>query len=122
MLARAFIAALTSGALLCGGVLVVVGATRRWLLEELPWNAHFAGSAGLVTLGAVLLVTLARRRSLPQAAEAIDRLGDTRDRFVSALVFARNPEAPELQALARSLRNIQQLAAGSPPLRLRQHI
>ena len=100
MLAQAFLASLASGALIFGAALVVIGAVRRWLLGELPWDARIAGWAGLVALGAVLLVTVARRRSLPQAAAAIDHIGGTRDRFVSALAFSREAEAPELQALA----------------------
>lgn len=100
MLAQSFLATLTRGALLLGAILVAVGAVRRWLLGEWPWDARLAGWAGLVTLGLVGAVTLARRRSLEQSAAAIDRLGGTRDRFVSALDFSRTADAPEFQALA----------------------
>jgi chemotaxis protein histidine kinase CheA len=100
MLAQAFLATLARGALLLGGVLVAVGAVRRWLLGELPWDARLAGLAGLAALAVVVLVTLLRRRSLPQAAAAIDRIGGTHDRFVSALAFSKKADAPELHALA----------------------
>jgi chemotaxis protein histidine kinase CheA len=100
MLGQAFLATLARGALIVGGVLVVLGAERRWLLGELPWDGRLAGWVGLAALGVVLLVTLARRRSLPQAAAAIDGIAGTRDRFVSALAFSREADAPELQALA----------------------
>src|SRR6186713_1294739 len=100
MLTQTFLATTAKIALLLGAVLVAVGAVRRWMLGELPWNAEFGGWAALTAAGVVLVVTIVRRRSLPEAAEAIDRLGATHDRFVSALAFSREPESPELQVLA----------------------
>lgn len=100
MLAQTFLATFARGALILGAVLVAVGAVRRWLLGELPWDPRLAGWAALAALALVLLATLARRRSLPQAAAAIDQIGGTHDRFVTALTFSREAETPELQALA----------------------
>ncbi|HYR57920.1 MAG TPA: hypothetical protein VEO95_04800, partial [Chthoniobacteraceae bacterium] len=45
-------------------------------------------------------VTLLRRLTLPQAAAAIDRLGQTRDRFLTAITFSNDAGAPGLRALA----------------------
>ncbi|MEA3211599.1 MAG: hypothetical protein QOE70_4656 [Chthoniobacter sp.] len=100
MLAQEFLDTVGQAALLLGAVLVLIAAGKRWLLGMPPWDAHFALWAALATLVAAGLVTLARHRSLPQAAAAIDRLGQTRDRFVTALAFSREEPSPELCALA----------------------
>jgi len=95
-----FLTTLVKMGLLAGAVLVIVGAVNRWLLGRMPWDAQVAAVAGLGALGLAVLITLARRRSLPEVAGLVDRFGQTRDRFLTALDFSKTPEDGPMRAMA----------------------
>lgn len=100
MTAQAFLTALVKCALLAGAVLVVLGAANRWVLGRLPFEPKFALIAAAAVPVVALLAALAQRKALPQVAVVLDRAGGTRDRFATALAFARDESPTELQALA----------------------
>lgn len=95
-----FLTTLVKMGLLGGAALVIHGAVNRWLLGRMPWDAQVAAGVGLGALGLAVLITLARRRSLPEVAELVDRLGQTRDRFLTALDFSKAPEDGPMRAMA----------------------
>ncbi|MEP6669559.1 MAG: hypothetical protein ABJF10_10430 [Chthoniobacter sp.] len=98
--AQFFLVALVKAGLLAGAGLLIFGAFNRWGLGRLPWDAQAAGYAVAGALIIALLATLARRRSLVETAGILDRLGGTRDRFLTALNFAAAPESEAMHALA----------------------
>jgi hypothetical protein len=91
---------LVKAGLLAGGVLLIAGAVNRWILGRLPFDLRTAalGVAAVAVIAA--LVTIARRRSLADVAGIIDRLGGTRDRFLTALDFSAQPEEESMRAIA----------------------
>jgi chemotaxis protein histidine kinase CheA len=95
-----FLTTLVKMGLLGGAVLVIHGAVNRWLFGRMPWDAQVAAGVGLGALGFAVLITLARRRSLPEIAGLVDRLGQTRDRFLTALDFTKTPEDGPMRAMA----------------------
>ncbi len=100
---RTFLAALVKCALLAGAVLVGLGAVNRWLLGRLPIEPQVAlAAAAAVPVLALLalLAALAGRKTLPQIATLLDRLGGTRDRFFTALAFSQDAAGSEMRALA----------------------
>jgi hypothetical protein len=100
MFAQRFLATAARGLLLLGAGLLIVGAVKRWGLGQLPWDAQLALWAAVATGALTLLFTLAKRRGLAQTAAAIDQLGETRDRFTTALAFSRKETQPELGRMA----------------------
>jgi hypothetical protein len=98
--AQFFLVALVKAGLLAGAGLLIFAAINRWGFGRLPWNAAVTGYAVAGAFGLALLVTLARRRSLAETAGILDRLGGTRDRFLTALTFADASEAEPMRALA----------------------
>ena len=97
---RTFFAALVKCALLAGAVLVVLGAVNRWVLGRGPFDPQVALAAAVAVPVLALLTTLARRKTLPQTAALLDRIGGTRDRFFTALAFSENNGESEMEALA----------------------
>lgn len=100
MLTQSFLTTLTRTALALGGMLVAAGVVRRWLLQAPPWDSRLAAAAGAVLLLWSAGATWRRRRTLAQTAGVIDRLGQTRDRFLTALVFSGEAQEPGLRSLA----------------------
>lgn len=100
MLAQSFLVSLGRAALLLGGALLLAGAVRRWAFGLPPWNLPLALAASTLTLLATFAFTWVRRLTLPQTAAAIDRLGATHDRFLTALDFSDANAEPGLRALA----------------------
>jgi hypothetical protein len=98
--AQLFLTMLAKAALLAGAILVILGATNRWLLGRLPFDAQVAGIAAVAALLVALLITVARRRNLSEVASVIDRLGGTRDRFLTALRFSKKPGEDAMQSMA----------------------
>jgi hypothetical protein len=89
--ARAMLAA--SGALL-------VGVLLRTLMHHRPWDTRLAAAMAFSAVIVALVATWLQRPSLTQAAATMDRLADTRDRFVTGLEFAAAPSRPPLHGLA----------------------
>jgi hypothetical protein len=99
MALQTFLSALARGALGAGGGLVVAAAICRWRMERLPLSGSLiAAAAGALAFAAA--VAWRHRKTLPETAAIIDRLGGTHDRFLTALAFSDQPAAHEMQALA----------------------
>ena len=85
-------------ALLTGGWLVLHGVVNRWVFERMPWDPRFAFfSIAAALFGALLFTLFCQRRSLQEVAIALDCRGQTRDRLLTALTFARS--APDENAM-----------------------
>ena len=97
---QALLAALVKMGLLAGAVLLLIGAANRWLLGQLPVDLRVAGMVGVAAAFVALLVAVAQRRSLAQVAAIIDRLGATRDRFLTALHFSEEPKDEAMRGFA----------------------
>jgi chemotaxis protein histidine kinase CheA len=96
-----FLQALVKTGLLAGAALLIYAAFNRWALGRLPWDLRALEIGAISALLLAVLATLARRRSLPETAAILDRLGGTRDRFVTVLAFATEPTtAGEMHTLA----------------------
>lgn len=100
MLTQSFIGTLGRAVLVLGAALVVAGVVRRFALGLPPWSTVLALGGLAAALVIVLGLTWWRRPTLPQTAAAIDRLGSTHDRFLTALDFSEEKETPGLRALA----------------------
>ncbi|HEX8295007.1 MAG TPA: hypothetical protein VF593_01805 [Chthoniobacteraceae bacterium] len=87
-------------ALLLGAGLVVFAAVNRWLLGRMPLDGFVAAIAAVGAVFLVIVIAFLRRGTLPETAAVIDRLGETRDRFVTALALGENQAAPEPHRLA----------------------
>ena len=94
--AQFFLTALVKAGLLAGAALLLFAAFNRWVLGRLPWDARSIAFAAAATLALALLATLFRRRSLLEVAGILDRLGGTRDRFLTVLKFSASPDAGEI--------------------------
>ena len=97
---RTFLAALVKCALLAGAGLVGLGAVNRWLLGRLPIEPQVALAAAAAVPVLALLAAVAGRKTLPQIAALLDRLGGTRDRFFTALAFSKDAAGSEMRAMA----------------------
>ena len=98
--ARTFLTALVKCALLAGAVLVGLGAANRWLLGRLPFDPRAVLAAAAAVPVLALCAALAGRKTLPQVAALLDRLGGTRDRLFTALAFSKDEAGSEMQAMA----------------------
>ncbi len=98
--AQYFLQVLLKALLIAGAGLVIFGAVNRWLLDRPPVDLPIAGFAVAGAVGVALLLALARRRRLSDVAEVLDRLGGTRDRFLTALDFTAGQEPTPMQALS----------------------
>lgn len=98
--AQFFLVALVKAGLLAGAGLLIFAAFNRWGLGRLPWDPQAAAYAAAGALALALLATVSRRRSLVETAGILDRLGGTRDRFLTALTFSTAPESEAMHALA----------------------
>ncbi|MEZ0259066.1 MAG: hypothetical protein ACAI37_27530, partial [Chthoniobacter sp.] len=105
-----FLVALVKAELLAGAGLLIFAAINRWAFGRLPWDATMAAYAVAGAFALALLVTVALRRSLLETAGILDRLGATRDRFLTALTFADAPEDEPMRALA--LKECTQFVSG----------
>ena len=72
-----------------GAVLVISTAVFRWRVVRFPVELSVV-AASVVALGYAAAVAFARRKSLLQVAEVIDRAGKTHDRFLTALAFSES--------------------------------
>ena len=99
-MAQAFLHRLANLALVSGGMLVALGAWRRWVQGGEPWDAEAALLLALAAPAAALLWTLAHVPRLPRVAEWLDAAAGTRDRFSTALALSQTEDAPEMHALA----------------------
>lgn len=100
MFVQSFLATLGRVTLGAGAALVIFGVVRRYVFGQSPWDPRVGLAAGAAALLASILIAWIRRPSLSQAAAAIDALGQTRDRFLTALSFSRDELEPGLPALA----------------------
>jgi hypothetical protein len=100
MLFQSFVATLGRALLMLGGALVVAGVVRRFFFDLSPWSTSLASWGAGAFVALTLIATWWRRPTLTQTAAANDRLGATRDRFLTALDFSQEEETPGLRALA----------------------
>ncbi len=100
LLLQSFVATLGRAALAGAGLLVIAGVVLRWGFGQPPWNSPLATAVGAAVLIGSAFVAWWRRLALPQAAAVIDRLGHTRDRFLTALDFSQENAEPGLRELA----------------------
>lgn len=100
MLTQTLLVTLARAGLLLGAALVVVGVVRRTVFQVSPWDPRLAMWAVVATAVGALVLTWSRRLTMPQTAVAIDTLGQTRDRFLTALDFSRTADPDGLQAMA----------------------
>jgi hypothetical protein len=98
--AQFFLLTLVKAELAAGAGLLILAAVNRWYYQRLPWNGPVAAYAAIGALAVALLATVVRRQSLADTAALIDRLGGTRDRFLTALVFSDAPREEPMRALA----------------------
>lgn len=92
---QVFLTTSTRALLLAGGALLLWGAVNRWFLGRLPVDWLTTGIVAAAALVISTFVTLARGRSLIDVAGIVDRLGGTRDRFLTALRFTKEKETDE---------------------------
>ena len=85
---RFFLEALVKAGLLAGAALILYASFNRWALGRMPWDARDLAVAAVAALILAILATIIRRRNLAETAAILDRLGGTRDRFLTALTFA----------------------------------
>lgn len=97
--AQLFLVVLIKAALLAGAALLTLGAINRWMLGRLPFDWRDAGVAAAAAAALALIAVVARRRNFVEVAGIVDRLGGTRDRFLTAFHFAAEPR-DEMQSLA----------------------
>ncbi len=97
---QSFLTALVKAGLLAGAGLLILGAANRWLLGRLPVDLDAAAYAAAAVGAIAVLVAVARRRSLADVAGIIDRLGGTRDRFLTALHFSTEPADDLMRGIA----------------------
>jgi len=99
MALQTFLGALARGALGAAGGLVLAAAFFRLRLERLPLSGSLLAAAA-VALAFAAAVTWRGRKTLPEIAGIMDRLGRTHDRFLTALAFSGEPATGEMRALA----------------------
>ena len=91
---------LAGSALIVAAALVVLAGIKRWLLGLTPVDGSTLAAAGLATIVLALVGVLSSWPSIERVAPLIDQRGQTRDRLVSALAFARQPHPGSMQQLA----------------------
>lgn len=100
MHAVAFLRFVSRGLLWIGFLLLFLAAAQMWLAGRIPWSASFYAWSAAFVVGVTLVRILATRVPLRSVAQSIDRLGGTRDRFLTALDFAENETSPGMRELA----------------------
>lgn len=107
--AQFFLLALVKALLLAGGALLIYGSFNRWVGHRLPWDTRSLGLAGAGALCLALLATIRARPTLPHVAALLDRVGGTKDRFLTALEFSTTPQpgAFHLLAIAECVRYLR---------------
>ncbi len=98
LVARSFLERLAASLLIAAGVLVLIGAWRRWQWIGNPWDPGLTVWAGGAAVAAALAATLLRIPRLEAVAHWLDRAADTRDRLLTALAFSESEN--ETRALA----------------------
>jgi hypothetical protein len=88
MLASLFFERLACGALTVGAALVLFGALNRWFFGDAPVRVTILVAAVFATFAFALAGLLMNIRSLAEVAQSIDTLGQTRDRFATALALS----------------------------------
>jgi tetratricopeptide (TPR) repeat protein len=83
-----FLESFVSIALAAGLVLMIAAAVQRWLLDGATLDALWWWGALAFVAVSALLAAGCRRLGLKEIAILVDRLGGTRDRFLTALSFA----------------------------------
>lgn len=97
---QAFVRIVSRAALIGAAALLCVALVNRWWLARAPWDWRFASAIAAVVVFGSLLAAWTRRLTLHQTAQHIDRLGQTRDRFLTALVLSEKEAASPLATLA----------------------
>ena len=111
LIAQRFVRALAICALIAGALLVLAAGIRHWALGMNAWEPRLAIGAAITAATVAIAITLIRRCGLDEVAATVDRLGGTRDRFVTALDFRRRAgNADELRTLA--VREFDRFATG----------
>ena len=98
-----FVARTVRATLFFYGLLVALNAAAWWLGEFVPnpagipfmlgWPLAFGAAAGLV-------LALVRFPGMERVARTVDRVGGTRDRLLTGLLFSRKPAVSEIESLA----------------------
>ena len=91
---------LAGSALIVAAALVVLAGIKRWLLAIAPVDEVTLAGAAMATIVLALVGALVNWPSIERIAALIDQRGQTRDRLVSALAFAREPHPGLMQQLA----------------------
>ncbi len=119
MTAQLFIERLTWCVLAFAGV-GLLGMFVNHLRHVALWDARFQWIAATVAFFTALIWTWSQRPSLEQTANRIDRLGQTRDRFLTAFSFSKSESGTPMQtcALEECRRFIRSFDCG-PFIRLR---
>ena len=77
---------------LCAALaLILIATARRWILHSVSLPPIWWLAAPVLAGVAAFVVTMLRRVELRDVAGIVDRLGDTHDRSLTALVFAKMP-------------------------------
>ena len=97
---QSFLTTLARAGLLAGAGLLVVGAINRGFLGRLPFDLRVTAIAVGAAVVAAVFMTIAGRRGLAEVAGVIDRLGGTRDRFLTALQFSGKSTEEPMRGIA----------------------
>lgn len=99
MMTQLFVERLTWCMLVFAGV-GLLGMAGNQLRHRPLWDASFLWITTAAAVASALLWAWAQRPTLEQTASRIDRLGQTRDRFVTAFSFSRIESGTPMQAIA----------------------
>jgi len=90
-------------ALAVGGVLVIAVALQRAMNRGTTFPMFWAGLAVLTTTVGAAAIAFTRRHSWNDVASVVDRRASTRDRFATALSFAKEPRPENENAPLKTL-------------------
>jgi hypothetical protein len=99
MLVQTFLVRLSRWLLMGSAVLLVAGAGRWWLTAQTPFDREWLLAALVVAVLGATVSTLVSWPKLDAVAKLTDRLGGTRDRFVTAMTFSQATSGLEAAAL-----------------------
>jgi len=97
---QSFLTTLARAGLVAGAVLLVIGAVNRGFLGRLPFDFRVTAIAIGAAVVAAGFMMIAGRRGLAEVAGVIDRLGGTRDRFLTALQFSEKSTGEPMRGIA----------------------